>query len=146
MREDEMAGQSPILSPACPRGGNMSERKTAREREMRECGRGLALCHVFMFVSAWSCGQGKSEEISPVLLGNYADPLREIREHVNQQISEWSTPVFVRFCDRAALPALYFSDSTGRKDVSLMLRRPKSTHKAVQRKLQQAMGAQDSHF
>jgi len=49
-----------------------------------------------------------------------------------------------RFYDRAALPALYFSDSTGRKDVSLLLRRPKSTHKAVQRKLQQAMGAQDA--
>jgi len=24
MREDELAGQSPILSPACPRSGNMS--------------------------------------------------------------------------------------------------------------------------
>jgi len=40
-------------------------------------------------------GQGKSEDISPVLLENYADPLREIREHVNQQVLEWRTPVFV---------------------------------------------------
>lgn len=29
MREDELAGQSPILSPACPRGGNMSSEVTS---------------------------------------------------------------------------------------------------------------------
>ncbi len=30
MREDELAGQSPILSPACPRGGNMSGEVTVQ--------------------------------------------------------------------------------------------------------------------
>jgi len=30
MREDELAGLSPIFSPACPRGGNMSGRVTVR--------------------------------------------------------------------------------------------------------------------
>lgn len=30
MREDEPAGQSPILSPACPRGGNMSGEVTVQ--------------------------------------------------------------------------------------------------------------------
>jgi len=48
--------------------------------------------------SLWRCGQGKSIGSSLQLLpASFAEPLRKIRERVNQEILEWSVPFFAVF-------------------------------------------------